>query len=151
MNEQIFWSPGVTLEAIEKQTVQVAFRHYRGNKTATANALGIAIRTLDSKLEKYSQDEKDEAARHERERKQRSEFLERQRNGDKPDLTAKLNHAASNIDNSPKPDGEINGGAASGVQLESAVKVATQQTVPVSERAKVQKVLPKEATKSNPK
>ena len=48
------WQPGKTLESIEREVIQQAFRFYQGNKTATANSLGIAIRTLDAKLEKYN-------------------------------------------------------------------------------------------------
>jgi DNA-binding NtrC family response regulator len=54
----ILWQPGVTLEDIEKQVIQKAFSFYRGNKTATAKSLGIAIRTLDAKLEKYDKQDK---------------------------------------------------------------------------------------------
>jgi hypothetical protein len=39
MNGIIVWSPGVSLEAVEKQVIQRAIDHYRGNKTATAGAL----------------------------------------------------------------------------------------------------------------
>lgn len=52
----ITWSPGVTLEEIEKSVILKAFRFYRGNKTATAQSLGIAIRTLTNKLEGYKKD-----------------------------------------------------------------------------------------------
>ena len=68
MNEAINWSPGVTLENVEKQVILAAFRHFRGNKTVTANALGIAIRTLDNKLEKYEADGKAEKERQDNER-----------------------------------------------------------------------------------
>ena len=47
------WQPGMSLEDIEKIAILKAFDFFRGNKTQTANSLGIAIRTLDSKLEKY--------------------------------------------------------------------------------------------------
>lgn len=50
---QIIWSPGVTLEQIEKQVILKAFSFFDCNKTRTADALGIAVRTLDAKLEKY--------------------------------------------------------------------------------------------------
>ena len=49
----INWQPGMTLEVLEEQAIKSAFQFYRGNKTATASSLGIAIRTLDSKLEIY--------------------------------------------------------------------------------------------------
>jgi hypothetical protein len=53
----IFWQPGVTLEEIEKQVILKAFSCFQGNKTQTARSLGIAVRTLDSKLEQYSNKE----------------------------------------------------------------------------------------------
>lgn len=48
------WQPGRTLEEIERETIEKAFRFYQGNKTQTAASLGIAIRTLDNKLDKYA-------------------------------------------------------------------------------------------------
>lgn len=52
------WQPGMTLEVIEREAILQAFRFYNKNKTATAQALGMAIRTLDSKLERYGQDDR---------------------------------------------------------------------------------------------
>lgn len=49
----ISYQPGVTLEQIEKEIILQAIRFYGGNKTRTAQSLGISIRTLDSKLAKY--------------------------------------------------------------------------------------------------
>lgn len=53
MNDLIFWSPGVTLEDMKKRVILAALRHYSGNKTKTAEALGISVRTVDYKLEQY--------------------------------------------------------------------------------------------------
>lgn len=47
------WQPGLTLDDVEKRAIQKAFSFFHKNKTQTANALGIAVRTLDSKIEKY--------------------------------------------------------------------------------------------------
>lgn len=47
------WSPGVTIEQIEEGVIKKALRFYQGNKTKTAQSLGIAVRTLDNKLSKY--------------------------------------------------------------------------------------------------
>lgn len=55
----IHWTPGVTLDAIEKQVILKAFKFYKGNKVATSSSLNIAVRTLDMKLERYDQEEKD--------------------------------------------------------------------------------------------
>ena len=49
----IIWQPGVTLEDVEKQVILKAFQYFQGNKTKTAQALDIAIRTLDAKIAKY--------------------------------------------------------------------------------------------------
>lgn len=67
------WQVGMTLEDVEKEVIEKSLRFYGGNKTHTANSLGIAIRTLDAKLEKFGinrkevkkevQKEKDEANR----------------------------------------------------------------------------------------
>lgn len=73
----IVWSPGVTLEAIEEQIIKRALGHYRGNKTTTAQALGIAVRTLDNKLEKYFENDKKFEEGMEEEKKRRDDFLAR--------------------------------------------------------------------------
>lgn len=49
------WYMGMTLDDLEKQAIEKAYRLYGQNKTATAASLGIAIRTLDAKLEKYKE------------------------------------------------------------------------------------------------
>lgn len=52
------WRPGETLESIEKDAILQAYRFHEENKTQTSSALGISIRTLDAKLEKYKEDAK---------------------------------------------------------------------------------------------
>ncbi len=52
------WEPGITLDDIEKEAILVAYKYYRNNKTQTAAALGIAIRTLDYKLARYAKESK---------------------------------------------------------------------------------------------
>ncbi len=47
------WQLGMTLEDLEREAILKAYSFYGKNKTHTAAALGIAIRTLDSKLSKY--------------------------------------------------------------------------------------------------
>lgn len=47
---------------MEKEVILHAFRFYRQNQTHTADGLGIAIRTLDSKLERYGIITKSETA-----------------------------------------------------------------------------------------
>jgi hypothetical protein len=73
------WSPGQTIDLIEKQAIEGALRYHHGNKTRTAEALGIAIRTLDNKLAIY----KEQAEAHElqlaTEKAERMRQLERAR------------------------------------------------------------------------
>lgn len=61
MSGDVIWTPGMTLEELEKFTIKKAMRYYNNNKTIVAQTLGIAIRTLDNRLEKYQQE--DEAKR----------------------------------------------------------------------------------------
>jgi hypothetical protein len=49
----IYDQPGVPLDEIEKQAILNRLKFFRGNKVHTARDLGIVVRTLDSKLEKY--------------------------------------------------------------------------------------------------
>lgn len=136
MNEMICWSPGVTLEAIEKEVILKAFRFYRGNKTATSSALGIAIRTLENKLEKYQKDGKDDEERERKRASDRADFLIRQRGS-----------TATTPANTPPrpsaPKGEERSPLANaGVRVEPASEPAPKPAVPVHERPKVQTVLP---------
>jgi hypothetical protein len=133
MDSIIIWSPGVTIEAIEKQVILAAFRFYRGNKTATANALGIAVRTLDNKLEKYEADGKAEKERQENERIKREQFLARSRGG---------GQVPNNVFTGTETEGAKRGDhATAGVRVESAQKPTAQPTVSVPERKEVQSVL----------
>lgn len=58
----INWSPGMTLDYVEKQVIKAALAYHSGNKTKTADSLGIAIRTLDNKLARYKQEDEPAAA-----------------------------------------------------------------------------------------
>lgn len=134
MNEQVYWSPGVTLELVEKQVILNAFRFYRGNKTQCAISLGIAIRTLENKLEKYEQDGVRQREQEELDARRRAEILDRQR-GIIPGTKSEAG-------------GPRVYGSASGVHVESAPSVPAQQPLPVPQRSEVQSVLPKNATAS---
>lgn len=50
------WQPGVTLDQMEKATILQALRFYQNNKKQTAMSLGIALRTLDNKMERYAKE-----------------------------------------------------------------------------------------------
>lgn len=142
MNGIIQWSPGVTLDAIEKQVILTAFRFYRGNKTATASALGIAVRTLDNKLEKYEADGKAEKERLSNEQQHRSDWLTKQRG-----IVGR--QVVTIPDGSPNAHATTTEGdrtrAAAGVRVESPAQSAAQPPVSLSERKEVQSVLPKQA------
>jgi transcriptional regulator with PAS, ATPase and Fis domain len=47
------WLPGTTLDDIEKNVIIEALKYHAGNRTHTARALGISIRTLRNKLADY--------------------------------------------------------------------------------------------------
>lgn len=47
------WMPGRTLDEIERLVILRALEHHKGNRTHTAKALGISIRTLRNKLADY--------------------------------------------------------------------------------------------------
>jgi hypothetical protein len=133
MDGMILWSPGTTLEAVEKQVILMAFRHFRGEKTSTARALGIAIRTLDDRLDKYAEDGKKEKERQDNERIKHEEFLTRQRG----------QTLASSPHIPPSPDPRL--------RMESIANSAKEQALSVQEQQKVQTVLPKQVAESGSK
>lgn len=130
----IQWSPGITLEEVERLIIIKAYEFYGRNKTATANALNISVRTLDTKLEKYDEDERTRVETERAERVKDANFLERQRG-----FTI-------------GPDGrQMLYGAPTGVHMEPAPQPPAQQAMPVQERQKVQSVLPGKADSSGSK
>jgi Bacterial regulatory protein, Fis family len=136
MNHSIQWSPGVSLEAVERQVIQKAFDHFRQNKTATAGALGIAIRTLENKLAKYALDDSVWKEANERRKQDANEFLARARG-----LTPAQNATPAN--------GPYGSSAQTGLRMESVANAATEQTLSMPERREVQEMLPKQAAQGN--
>ncbi len=49
------WIPGKTLDDIERNVIIEALQYHQGNRTHTAKALGISIRTLRNKISDYKQ------------------------------------------------------------------------------------------------
>lgn len=47
------WQPGKKLEDIEREVILAAMKFFYNNKTRAAESLGISIRTIDNKMEKY--------------------------------------------------------------------------------------------------
>lgn len=77
--QTILWSPGVSLDAIEKMVILKAFEFFKRNKVATSTSLGIAVRTLENKLERYEQEEVFERDRANHDMVAREIFLAKQR------------------------------------------------------------------------
>lgn len=75
----VMWQPGMSLEYIEEQVIKKAMVHFQGNKTHTAKSLGIAIRTLDNKLARYEELEKEKELVIEAENKRARDDLQRAR------------------------------------------------------------------------
>ena len=53
----IHWQPGVTLDEVERQVIMAAIRFFHGNKSATANSLGVSVRTIQNKLDRYEKED----------------------------------------------------------------------------------------------
>lgn len=129
MSDVIMWSPGVKLETIERQVIEKAFRFYKENKTATASALGISVRTLDNKFAQYVEQDKT-VTEHENVRRQgRDTWLARARG-----LAPVPQHHTAR----PAASSEAN----AGVRMEPATAASAELAVSVHERPKVQDVLP---------
>lgn len=113
------WQPGQTLEMVERQVIKKALKFFHDHKTKTAEALGISLRTLQNKLDKY-EEEDIESSRIEQQAKERDEaFLKACR---------------------AKPE--------TGSRVESVVTISEEQPMPVRERTEVQ-TLPPGQNKSN--
>lgn len=126
MNQPINWSPGTTLEDIEKQVILYAYRWFRGNATQTAIALGVSDKTLRHKLEKYEQDGRKQQEAEEHEQQTR---------------IARLNRARGLPASNQSTEGVVFGTGA-GVHVEPAAEVKPQHAVSVPEPEEVQSVLP---------
>ena len=50
---EMSWTPGRTLDDIERNVILEALQYHHGNRTHTAKALGISIRTLRNKIADY--------------------------------------------------------------------------------------------------
>ncbi len=130
----INWTPGQTLEDVEEIVIKKAFIHFNKNKTATARALAISLRTLDNKFEKYAEDDRKRREEDERRAKERREWNDR----------------ARGITPCDGPEEEKSGSDARD-GMESPSKPSTQSTVPVQKPEEVQAVLPSQTTDLRPK
>lgn len=123
------WSPGMSLAATEKLIIKNAFRFYGQNKTATSQSLGIAIRTLENKLQKYEKEDLLEEKRLHDGREKRAEALARSRG---KTVTPPTNNEKTSA----------------GLRLEPVVKNPSELKLPMPERQEVQEVLPSYASGS---
>lgn len=124
--EPISWSPGVTIDEIEKQVILKAYKFYQSNKTTTAAALGIAKRTLDAKLEKYKSDDEQQERAITEQRAREADYQRRARG-----LPSEIPSTAP------------------GPRVESAPQASPESAVPVSQRPQVQEMLQGEAPKGH--
>lgn len=141
MNDIIF-SIGMTLEYVEKLVILKSYGHFRNNKTATASSLGISIRTLDNKLDKYKSDDAAYAERQAEDARKRNELLIRARGNPPNNIGIPY---SPNLQASAPPQLQSPSNA-SRVHMESIANATAKPSVPLSERSEVQEVLPKLAT-----
>lgn len=73
------WSPGYTIDQMEKEMILKALPFYNGDKNVTSQSLGITRRTLDNKLERYAVEEKYQSEVDSRRKAQNEEFQTRSR------------------------------------------------------------------------
>jgi Bacterial regulatory protein, Fis family len=114
----IQWNPGIKLEDIEKTVIKKAFKFFHGNKTATSNSLGIAIRTLDNKLEIYKKEDGEQETRENELRKRNEDYYRR----------ARGQGEIEKIDPASPTQGQ---------RVESVVKIAEKHDVSVPKQKKV--------------
>jgi len=132
----ITWSPGTTIASAEREVIQQAYKFYRGNKTATANALDISVRTLDNKLEQYANDERIAANRAAERAANRTGLLSEQRGGKREAHTGRPveNYSSSS----------------SGVFMEPTPAIGAEPSMSMPERSQVQEVLSAEVAGRRP-
>jgi hypothetical protein len=51
------WQPGITLEEMEREVIITALRFYQWNRTRTADALAVSVRTIQNKIALYLEQE----------------------------------------------------------------------------------------------
>jgi len=142
--QPVTWSPGMTLEALERQAILAAFQFYGRNKTATAQSLGIAIRTLDHKLERYSSDDEEHTDRDAAIRARHRDF-ERRSRGVHPSDGFDTAESIANQDKQRQANGAQTNQR---IHPQPAATPSAQHVLPVPERGEVQEVLPSKVAAS---
>ena len=126
------FSPGITLQALERDWIVSSLKFYQYNKTRTAQALGISIRTLDNKIKEYEDAAIDAADRAAAERADRAATLDKMRG---PFIT-QYNGLGSANQLFPRAETPAR------IQMEPIANDTRQQAMPMPERQEVQEVLP---------
>lgn len=137
LQHPINWSPGVTLQSIVRQTIQRAMQFYHGNKSAVANALGITVKTLDSKLEIYAQEDKHQLEFQEYEARKKQYLLLRARGID-PGETERAFF-----------EGQTGHSISKGLEKKPAVGPTENDELSLSKQKAVSKVLPVQTSESS--
>lgn len=138
MNVNLQWQPGMTLDEVERICIEAAYSFYHKNKTQTSIALGISIRTLDAKLEKYADEQRI------RVEKQAADVIRNKEINDR--LRGIIPNAQS-----AKYKSEDLPSATTGLRLESPSQTPAKYDVPVQVEHKVQEVLPSQTASSGKK
>lgn len=133
MMKHVVWTPGMPLEQLEKQQIEAELEFRMRNKTATASVLGISVRTLDAKLERYENEREEQRIRDEQRRKKEEDFSRKSRG--LPPL-----YETSTSPSSDKMETEQR------IHVESSQELTTELSVPLPERKEVQTVLPTQYT-----
>lgn len=141
----INWVPGLTLDAIEKHCIIKAYEFFRGNKTVTANSLGISIRTLDNKLERYENDARIQAERNDAARAEDKRILDRHRGVELTRLNAVgSSHQTSLPSESPgapkQPAASVSE-ISPGLREQPTAQAQPKHAMPMPKQQEVQKVL----------
>jgi hypothetical protein len=76
---QVIWSPGVSLEQIEKQVILAAYEFYKRNIYLTSKSLNVEIGSLQKKINKYEKERLAEEEKIEIRKKREEEFISRAR------------------------------------------------------------------------
>lgn len=146
------WVPGMTLDEMEKHCILAAFRFYRENKTQTSIALGISVRTLDTKLEKYTLEAQRHADFEAEDRIKRADLLDRMRG---KQITEQYGVGHS-INQDPfmarapaRAQAVVQNGssAGTGIHAQPTTEIRSELPLPVSQRQEVQSVLSESDTK----
>lgn len=148
------WVPGMTLEEMEKQCILKAFQWCRNNKTQCAGMLGIAIRTLENKLEKYQKDGGD----YDEQKLARQKVREYELGRARGKLITEYNGVGSGYQiskNLPPPVESTATVLSNGVEtqggprMEPTTNPSAKQSVPLLKQEEIQSVLPKNAPQNS--